>query len=300
MTHHLSRLLAGSALAAATFTANAALFEANVTQPENWSGHGTVGGASFTLSNRTLSALNAMQAQISGLNYTRLDTMQDRRNAYTYATASLPLQSIQIEYPGNYRSVQLTGGIQITTQGNDLSIKEGGGALSIANIRLDLPGGVAYADVNGANGVGSQQGAALWSFSPLIKSSDGWQESFLAMGIQGAVGPYHYLVAPQGLAENVWPISGLTLTATGIQLFTQALNLNDAVGVPALKSITDFGTITTAMSTSYASFVPEASTYSMMLLGLAGVMGAARSARSRRGVISVSVSVSQDRTVAIP
>jgi hypothetical protein len=281
MTHHIARLLAGSALLAATFAANAALFEASGGQPVSLGTNGASGSASFTLSQSTLIALTATGAEITGLNYTRLDTTQNTRPAYTSATATLPWQSLLIESPGNYRSIQLMGGIQITTQEDGGAVKAGGGALSIANIRLDLTSGVAYADVTGANGVGSQQGASMWSFSPLIKPSDAWTAGTMPLGATGNLGTSTYIRPIEGNWADIFSINDLRLTEKGTQLLTQGLNLSYNVGVPAVNAIGSFGSITTSISANYATLVPEASTYSMMLLGLAGVAGALSATRRR-------------------
>jgi hypothetical protein len=282
MTHHIARLLAGSALLAATFAANAAIFEASGGQPVSSSDiRGASGSANFTLSKSTLTALNAAGAEITGLNYTILDTTQNRRLAYTSATATLPMQSLWIESPGNYRSIQLMGGLQITTISDGLAVNPGGGALSIANIRLDLTSGVAYADVKGATGVGSQQGVAMWSFSPLIKPSDAWREGTMPLGATGNLGTSTYIRPIEGNWADIFTINDLRLTEKGTQLLTQGLNLSYYVGVPAVKSIADFGSITTSITANYATLVPEASTTSMMLLGLAGMAGAVAAKRRR-------------------
>jgi len=277
MKNTLAKYLIGSTLAVATLAAQAGTY-IDTGAPNADGAASSSGVAELRLSPYARTALNAASALA-----VLADGAYDRTNfesvrAVIRPVVDYPWQSTVLASPGNFQSLQFSGTFHIVTEEDGLAVNPGGGSLDISNLRVDLPAGVVYADVTGGNGLGTApQNIAMWTF--------------------GAVNQ-----AVTGDSSVSFPQLSLMLTDAGAEAFIQGLNLNKTVGAPAIKSAQSSGRFATLDVSlrmgSPLQAIPEASTYSMMLLGLAGVIGAARSARSRRGVISVSVS--QDRTVAIP
>jgi len=277
MKNTLAKCLIGSALAVAALAAQAETYiDTGAPNPDGVAS--SSGVAELKLSKSTLTALNTASAWAFPTDgaYDRTGFINER--GLVSVIADDPWQSTVLASPGNFQSLQFSGTFHIVTEEDGLAVNPGGGSLDISNLRVDLPAGVVYADVTGGNGLGTApQNIAMWTF--------------------GAVNQ-----AVTGDSNVSFPQLSLMLTDAGAEAFIQGLNLNKTVGAPAIKSAQSSGRFATLDVSlrmgSPLQAIPEASTYSMMLLGLAGMMGAARSARSRRGVISASVS--QDRTSAIP
>jgi hypothetical protein len=277
MKNTLAKCLIGSTLAVATLAAQAGTY-IDTGAPNADGAASSSGVAELRLSPYARTALNAASALA-----VLADGAYDRTNfesvrAVIRPVVDYPWQSTVLQSPGNFQSLQFGGTVHLETDEDGLTVNPGGGTLDISNLRVDLPAGIVYADVTGGNGLGTApQNVAMWTF--------------------GAVNQ-----AVTGDSSVSFPQLSLMLTDAGANTLVQALNLNSAVGAPAIKWAQGNGAFATLDASlvmrSPLQAIPEASTYSMMLLGLAGVMGVSRSARSRRGVISASVR--QDRTSAIP
>jgi hypothetical protein len=279
MKNTLAKYLIGSTLAVATLAAQAGTY-IDTGAPNADGTAGSSGLAKLTLSKGGLIALNAVGAWPLATDVIGFDikTADGPVNSLLVYSVTLPWQSTVLQSPGNFQSLQFGGTVHLETDEDGLTVNPGGGTLDISNLRVDLPAGIVYADVTGGNGLGTApQNVAMWTF--------------------GAVNQ-----AVTGDSSVSFPQLSLMLTDAGANTLVQALNLNSAVGAPAIKWAQGNGAFATLDASlvmrSPLQAIPEASTYSMMLLGLAGVMGVSRSARSRRGVISASVR--QDRTSAIP
>jgi hypothetical protein len=279
MKNTLAKYLIGSTLAVATLAAQAGTY-IDTGAPNADGTAASNGQAILKFSKNSITAFNSagyVWVTSPDLAHTVLTTDAGPLHLREIS-ATMPWQSTVMNVPGNFQSLQFGGTMYFESYEDTWTVKPGGGWLTFSHVRLDLPTGIVYADVTGANGLGkTPQNVAMWTF--------------------GAVNQ-----AVTGDSNVTIPQLSLMLTDAGADVFIKGLNFNETVGAPAIKWAQNNGAFATLDASlvmrSPLQAIPEASTYSMMLLGLAGVMGVSRSARSRRGVISASVR--QDRTSAIP
>ncbi|MFT3855956.1 MAG: PEP-CTERM sorting domain-containing protein [Aquabacterium sp.] len=132
-----------------------------------------------------------------------------------------------------------------------------GGSLTLTNIKVDLTTQSIYANLTGANGVGTLHNQLIWNY--------------------GAIeGPTTFgFVAPTVELSN--RLSQLTITTEAFDLFAQSLGLT-AFGRSAMAAITDYGVLNSYIAID-TPVIPEPSTYMLMGLGLVGMGMAKRQTR---------------------
>jgi hypothetical protein len=260
MKNTLAKCLIGSALAVAALAAQAETYiDTGAPNPDGVAS--SSGVAELKLSKSTLTALNTASAWAFPTDgaYDRTGFINER--GLVSVIADYPWQSTVLSLPGNFQSLQFGGTLRITTDEDGLAVNPGGGALNISNLRVDLPAGIVYADVTSGFELGTApQNIAMWTF--------------------GAVNQ-----AVTGDSSVSFPQLSLMLTDAGAEALIQGLNLTSNIGVPAIKRAQNNGAFATLDVSlrmgSPLQAIPEASTYSMMLLGLAGVSGVAAIKRRR-------------------
>lgn len=212
------------------------------------------GTGKLSFSSDLMSALDTGKVKVSSYAPGTAIGSQDADGFYTEVSATAVITSMVIDSATNrIQSVATAGGATQTSP--VLKGVSTGGTLTVADLNVDLINNKIFATVIGANGVGTLSNFYLWDIvNP--RAAD----TFAA-------------------GTNVLnQVSGLSITADGFTVFSKSLGL-DKLGVGALRTVTDFGTITTTVNASAVltpPAVPEPSTYALMGLGLVGVAAVAR------------------------
>lgn len=234
---------------------------------ENLQGSGTLSFSKLLVVALNLAAVG-MQAVPDGTLQISTSTNAAGAVRYVSASAAAPVTALTYSLDGDdfdVLAVATHGGSLQTTVKN--SSTNGAGFLSISDLKVDLTTKTVYADIVGANGVGTLNDYALWKYDTLTGPT-----SFDLRTVSEVDWTGHHVNLS---ATNA--ISGLFLAnATDIDnIFVKALNLNNtgrsginAVNNRTATNIAGFGTITSVVS---IGTVPEPSTYAMMGVGLVGL-----------------------------
>lgn len=217
------------------------------------------GEGTLTFSSALIGALNAGKVQVTAVAPATAPVIF-KTNA---ATQVVSISSVSAAAPvtsltGDFTSVGVTV-TGVATAGGTLqtaatsNIATNGGSLQITNLNVDLIAKRVYADLLGGNGVGAKANVYLWDIAQVTGPT------FIDLSKWPLTG------YAQSTVNNT--LSGLTINAAAFDLFATSLGLT-ANGITSLKTVKDFGVIT---STITVSSVPEPETLALMGLGLAGI-----------------------------
>lgn len=173
---------------------------------------------------------------------------------YVSASAKAPVTSLVVDSATNQIQSVATAGGATQTSPVVASISSGG-SLTVSDLNVDLVNKKVYATVIGGNGVGTLSNYYLWDI----------------------VNPVTLNTLTAG-TNTLSTVSGLQITTAGYNTFIKSLGLYK-LGVGALSTISDYGTITTTLTVTTAA-VPEPSTYGLMALGMVGIGLVARRRRA--------------------
>lgn len=240
-----------SIVAAAAFVAAGAASAAATTVAVGGSLDGLTlvsGSGKLSFSPALLGALDTGRVTVAGWNGGTAVGAKDSEGYYTEVSAAAKITSVAVDSTTKQiLSIATAGGATQTSP--ILKNVSSGGTLSVGDLNVDYVNKKVFATIVGANGVGTLSNFYLWDIVNPVAT-----ESFIA-----------------GTDRQLTTISGLKITAAGFDAFSKSLGLL-TMGVGALQTVTDYGTITTTMTVA----VPEPSTYALMALGMVGIGFVAR------------------------
>lgn len=206
------------------------------------------GSGTLTFSADLTSALGAGKVSVSSFGAAVGTILKDSNGLYSKVSVSAPLTSLTIDTSTNQVVGAATAGgvTQVVPVFKSVS---SGGSLTVTDLDVDLANKRVYATLIGGNGVGTLTNFYLWNIGSITGST-----------------------AISGPGTFSTTLSGLSITAEGVNKFSQSLGLL-SLGKSALSGVTDFGTITSVIA---VPVIPEPETYALMGLGLVGVALAAR------------------------
>lgn len=257
MKHITKALVLASALAATGLaqaqTASATLVAGGPpVSAFGWTMKDLQGGGTLTFSESLMGALD-----VAGIVTTAAGPATVTSDGVTISAAAPVLtMSGELDMGANTftaTNVRTMGGALMTAAKKNFATTTG--SLSVTGITVDLTTKAIFADLTGANGVGTVNGVHVWNYANIA-------------------GPTVFPVEV-GVVNANNTLTGLTITSTAFDLFGKSLGLT-AGGKAAMQSIDDYGTMVASIN---VTVVPEPSTYALMGLGLVGLAFAAKRAR---------------------
>jgi hypothetical protein len=277
-----SKLLVRLALGAALgLTMAAAMASIQVTPPGNTfdtpNGVGTFqsGSMDMSFSPNWMITANSVQISLTPIAPTHSPILPALEGMQPGSILTSPLSMVSVD--GTLRTLNGAvgfGGMNFSQP--TLNALSTSGNLSITDMYADLNTGTVYGSVNGANGVGSQSGVALWQ-AKQISGSSSTANPPPCVNVDALCQTGDTIITHAEL-------QGLALTTLGQAIFQRSLGLLPT-GQEFLNVVSNnVGTITVnavfSVPTDYrltpAGAVPEPSTWALMGLGLIGLCGASR------------------------
>lgn len=203
------------------------------------------GTGTLSFSTDLLAALDVGQVTVASYAPGVATVNTDADGYYTEVSATAQITGLTVDDATNQIISAATAG-GATQTSPVLKGVSSGGSLTVADLNVDLANSKIYATVIGGNGVGTLSNFHLWDIVNPVT-----QDTFQA-----------------GNNQVLSQVSGLKITSTGFDTFSQSLGLL-SLGKGALATVSDFGTITTTLNVTAA--VPEPSTYALMGAGLLGL-----------------------------
>jgi Cellulose binding domain len=211
-----------SLVAAAAFISISAAQAATVNVPagSTYKGLTLSGTQAWSLSSSAMMVLNLLNAQVTPSGVGAVNVTRTVSGKIVAVNVSGSLASVSLDdATDRLQGSTMSGGVSITVPSDD-GLVSNGGSLVLSDLRVDLLTKRVYGNVNGGNGVGAQNNVYLWDFQTASAIS---------------------AITPS--SETAVTVSGLMLTADATNLVSTALGLTDT-SAPALRSVTDFGTVT--------------------------------------------------------
>ncbi|MBI5926798.1 MAG: cellulose binding domain-containing protein [Aquabacterium sp.] len=225
-----------SLVAAAAFIAAGSAFAAtvNITAGTTiYKGVKLSGNETLSISVDALGFLDILQPTITNTGPAVVTVDKQDNFTHVNVSATAPLTSLALDDTTQETlSASSVGGMTWT-----VPFKRGlttGGSITISDLQVDLATKRVLASVTGANGVGTLLNYALWNFNTVESST--------------VVIPS----TPNATAITTFKVSGLQLTTDGITKISTALALSN-LGQSALRSILDFGAISTTVTATPAA-----------------------------------------------
>lgn len=224
-----------SLIAAASFMAASAVCAGTVTLIANdtdYKGAQRSGHEKLTLSTKTLAALNALKGTLSSDGAGIVSVSHDANNRLTAADLVSPLTSLSVEDTTDaLQSTTGAGGLRITTA--PINGITPGGSLVLSDLEVDLQNRQVLAKVSGDNGVGVLLRQPIWTF-----------DTVNGLAVLPPASP-----TPVSQTLN---ISGLRLTASGLNTLVTALGDTPIARSAWQTTASDFGNLDITVMTTAA------------------------------------------------
>jgi len=230
---------------------------------------GLSGSGSLDFSPVLIGSLNAVKIGVTGVAPATAAVTYKTHSAtkvVSIATASVaaPVQSLTLdEYTTGItlQKVNTVGGVTLTAA--KANVATTGGFLEISKLSVDLSTKKVFATLNGGNGIGLLNNVELWDVATITGPTS----------FDNASLPFY----PGESLTFTNTFSGLKINENAFNIFAVSLGLNTN-GKLSLRTVTDFGTITSTMTLG----VPEPTTYALMGIGLLAVNLAVRRRRAKQ------------------